>query len=123
MKDLGFLLGWFPNWLRPAWITNSFPVIRIIIMIALLVFAVVMVISILFQPTTSAGMGAIAGQSTETFYSKNKGKSLQGIFRKLTIISAVCVLVLAVLYLVSIQIYSKDMESAKMLTQILGLLK
>jgi len=102
--------GWFPQWGRPAWITNSFPVIRIILMILMLISALLLVVCILFQQTKSSGLGAISGGSTDTYYYKNKGKSLEGILKKATIILAICALAFTVLFLISVQIYSPNLD-------------
>lgn len=89
----------------PAWVSESFPTIQIILISVLVALAIALIICILFQSSTSSGMGAIAGQNTETFYSKNKGKSLQGLLKRLTIVFAVAILVVSVLYLLAVVIY------------------
>jgi len=98
--------GWLDN--IPPWVANSFPVIRIILMVFMLVSALLLVICILFQQTKSSGLGAIGGGSTETYYYKNKGKSLEGILKRATIILSICVLGFTVLFLISVQIYSPN---------------
>ena len=99
---------WFPNATRPNWVVNSFPIIRVIIMVLLLVIAVGLVVCVLIAPTKASGIGAISGQSTDTYYYKNKGRSLEGILKRLVIILSVSALVLTVLYFVSIQIVAID---------------
>lgn len=89
----------------PAWVSDWFPIIQIVLIVSLMVLAVGLIVCILFQSSTSSGMGAIAGQSTETFYSKNKGKSLQGLLKRLTIVFAISILVVSVLYLLAVLIY------------------
>lgn len=89
----------------PNWVSSSFPIIRIVLICLLMALSLGIILCVLFQSSTSSGMGAIAGQNTETFYSKNKGKSLQGLLKKLTIIFAISILVITVLYLVSVVIF------------------
>lgn len=89
----------------PAWVSDWFPIIQIVLIVLLMVLAVGLIITILLQSSTSSGMGAIAGQSTETFYSKNKGKSLQGVLRRITVVLAIAILIVSVLYLVAVLIY------------------
>lgn len=88
-----------------AWITDSFPIIRMILLIAMVVLSVAMVIVVMCQPSNSDGMGAISGQSSETFYSKNKAKSLQGMMKRLTIILGICLFVISILFFITIIIY------------------
>jgi len=101
--------GWLD--IVPNWVANSFPIIRVILMVLLLVSAVLLVVCILFQQTKASGLGAISGGSTETYYYKHKGKSLEGILKKATIILAICTLAFTVLFLISIQIYSPNLPT------------
>jgi len=87
------------------WVTDLLSVLQIVFICILVVLALGIIICILFQSSTSTGMGAIAGQTTETFYSKNKGKSLQGLLKRLTIIFAIAILVISVMYLITFVIY------------------
>lgn len=89
----------------PDWIVKSFPVINIVIIAVLAVLAIAMMVFVLMQKSDSDGMSAISGK-TDTFYNKNKGATLQGKIRVLTIIDAVLILVLCLLFLVSIKIYN-----------------
>ena len=61
--------------------------------------AVAAIILILLQQGNSTGIDALGG-SSETFFGKNKGKSLESKMKKWTIISLVVLLVLSVLYFV-----------------------
>lgn len=87
------------------WITTSFPIIRMVLLILMVVLSIAMVLVVLFQPSNSDGMNAITGQASETFYSKNKSKSLQGIMKRLTIVLAICLFVVSVLFFVTVIIY------------------
>ena len=77
-----------------------FPIIRIIMCVIIAICANFDIAVIIIQPGNSSGIGAINGQS-ETFYSKNKGKTFESKMKKLTVISsiilAVCCIVLVVL--------------------------
>jgi preprotein translocase subunit SecG len=81
-------------------IWEFFPVIRIIMCVIIAICAIFDIAVIIIQPGNSSGIGAINGQS-ETFYSKNKGKTFESKMKKLTVISsiilAVCCIVLVVL--------------------------
>lgn len=88
-----------------TWITESFPIIRMVLLILMVVLAVGMVLVVLFQPSSGDGMGAISGQVSDTFYTKNKGRSLEGIMKRLTIILAICLFVVSVLFFITVVIY------------------
>ena len=46
-----------------------------------------------------------SGQVSDTFYSKNKGRSLEGIMKRLTIILAVSLFVVSLLFFVTVIVY------------------
>ena len=89
----------------PDWVLASFPVIRLVLLILMVVLAVAMILVVLFQPASGDGMGAISGQVSDTFYSKNKGRSLEGIMKRLTIILAVSLFVVSLLFFVTVIVY------------------
>ncbi len=70
-----------------------------ITLILMAVAALAAIILILFQQGNSTGIDALGG-SSETFFGKNKGKSLESKMKKWTIIALVVLLVLSVLYFV-----------------------
>ena len=76
---------------------------RPIIVIMLLVLAVIMTVTILMQPASESGLGALSGQ-TDTFYAKNKGKTREGLLRKITTGCAIAMGVLALIYFISLAI-------------------
>lgn len=83
----------------PEWIVNSFPVIKIVLVCILAVLAVAMIVFVLLQKSNTNGISAISGQSN-TFYNKNKGATLQGKIKILTIIDAVLILVITIVFLI-----------------------
>jgi len=89
----------------PAWVTDSFPIVRMVIMILLVVLSVAIIIMILMQKSNSSGMGALDGSQTETFYSKNKSRTLEGVLKRLTVICGIAIFVLCVLFFVTVMIY------------------
>jgi len=74
-------------------------IMRLVILLVVVVLAVALIIIICLQPTESQGLGAISG-NTDTFYSKNKSKTLQGLFKKLTIIFSIALAVLTIVFFV-----------------------
>ena len=87
------------------WITTSFPRIRIVLLALMVVSAVVMILLVLFQPSNSEGMGALSGQTSDTFYSKNKGRSIEGVMKRLTVIFGIVLAVISILFFVTVAIY------------------
>ena len=87
-----------------AWVFDSWPIIKIVIMSILAVFAIAMIVLVVMQKSNSNGISAISGQ-TDTFYNRNKGATLQGKIKKWTVICAIVIMVLCVIFLVMNQIY------------------
>ena len=72
--------------------------------ILMLVSALAAIVLILLQPSNSSGIDALGG-SSETFFGKNKGKSIEAKMKKWTWIC------LAVLLLFSVAFYIVQIES------------
>lgn len=83
----------------PDWIVKSFPIIKIVLVCILAVLAVAMIVFVIMQKSDTNGISAISGQSN-TFYNKNKGATLQGKIKILTIIDAILILVITVVFLI-----------------------
>ena len=67
---------------------------KLIMSIVLVLVCIVIIISILLQEGKSAGLGAISGIA-ETYWGKNKGRSMEGALVKITTGLAVAFIVLA----------------------------
>lgn len=65
-----------------------------ILSILFIIISLVITVVILKQEGKQAGLGALSG-TTETYWSKNKGRSMEGILVKATRICVVLFLVLA----------------------------
>ena len=70
--------------------------LSLILTIVMIILSIVMTVVILMQEGKSQGLGALAG-STDTYWSKNKGRSMEGFLGKFTAGLVVCFFVLAVL--------------------------
>lgn len=68
--------------------------LRLILTIIYLIDCVFLTVVVLMQEGKSAGLGALSG-STDTYWSKNKGRSFEGKLVLLTKIAAVMFLVLS----------------------------
>jgi len=70
-------------------------VVRIILTVLYIIACLVLVAVVLMQEGKSAGLGAISG-AAETYWGKNKGRSMEGKLVKLTTILAICFIVFAI---------------------------
>lgn len=68
--------------------------LRIVLLIVFFIVSIALTVIVLMQEGKSAGLGAIAG-AAETYWGKNKGRSMEGLFEKLTRVLAVLFIVLA----------------------------
>ena len=77
--------------------------LSVICVILSVIAAVFVIIVVIMQPGNSDGIGAIGGHS-ETFYGKNKSKTLESKMRRLTIIAIsvlfVCMIAFYILLLI-----------------------
>lgn len=69
-------------------------VVRTILLIAFIIVSVILAAFVLMQEGKSAGLGAISG-AAETYWGKNKGRSMEGTLVKITKILAVLFFILA----------------------------
>jgi len=69
-------------------------VLKIILTIIFVIVCIALVVLVLMQEGKSAGLGAISG-AAETYWGRNKGRSMEGLLVKITKILAVLFMVLA----------------------------
>ena len=69
--------------------------LKIIVNFLLVINAIGLIVAVLMQQGNQQGLGAISG-GAETFFGKNKGKSMEGKLEKITKIAAVVFIVLAI---------------------------
>ena len=70
--------------------------LKIILTILFIIICIALVVLVLMQEGKSAGLGAISG-AAETYWGKNKGRSMAGLLVKLTKILAALFMILAVI--------------------------
>ena len=68
-------------------------VVRTILLIAFIIVSVILAALVLMQEGKSAGLGTISG-AAETYWGKNKGRSMEGTLVKITKILAVLFFIL-----------------------------
>ena len=104
LTSLNFLIA--SDKVRPDWVVNSFPIIKLVLVCLILVCSVFMIVAMVLQQGNTNGMTGITADTSDTFYNRNKGQSMQGKIKKLTIIDAVLIMVLCIAYLVLNTIYA-----------------
>ena len=70
------------------------PVLNTILTVVFIILSIVITVVILMQEGKSAGLGAIAG-AEDTYWGKNKGRSMEGMLVKITRACVVLFLVIA----------------------------
>ena len=70
------------------------PLLNTILTVVFIILSIVITVVILMQEGKSAGLGAIAG-AADTYWGKNKGRSMEGMLVKITRACVVLFLVIA----------------------------
>ncbi len=89
----------------PVWVTNSFPVIRQILMVLVAISALCLIVVAMIQPSNPDGGTNVITGASESFYSKNRANSREGRFKRLTILLSSFIAVAVVVYCVLTAIY------------------
>ena len=71
-------------------------ILNVLVTVVLVITALVLIVTVLLQPGESNGLGAIAG-GAETFFGKNKAKTMEGKLALATKVSAVVFIICALL--------------------------
>ena len=85
------------NLLSPIEFYDTYHWLSIALIILMAVAALTAIVLILLQPSYSSGSDALGG-SSETFFGKNKGKSIEAKMKKWTWICLAILVVLAILF-------------------------
>ena len=70
-------------------------IIDTILQVVLVILSIVLMVIILLQEGKSAGLGAISG-AADTYWGKNKGRSMEGMLVKITRIGVILFLVISI---------------------------
>lgn len=70
-------------------------ILKVILTIVFIIISLALTVVILMQEGKQAGLGAIAG-AADTYWGKNKGRSMEGMLVKLTRIAVVVFILLAI---------------------------
>ncbi len=71
-------------------------VLKVITIIAYIAICIAMVVVVLMQEGKSAGLGTISG-AADTYWGKNKGRTLDGAMNKITVVLVVLFVVISAL--------------------------
>ena len=69
-------------------------ILKTVLMVVFILISIAITVVILMQEGKQAGLGAISG-SSDTYWSKNKGRSLEGFLVKLTRVAVILFVLLA----------------------------
>ena len=81
-------------------IINALQITRVVLLIAEAVLAVALVVTVFFQPANTTGVSAI--DNSETYYTKNKKKTTEGIMKRATIVISILMAVIAVAFFITL---------------------
>lgn len=70
-------------------------VLRIVLTVVFIIISIALAGIVLMQEGKSAGLGTISG-AAESYWGKNKGRSMEGMFVKITVVLGVLFMVLAI---------------------------
>ncbi|SFT39030.1 preprotein translocase subunit SecG [Lachnospiraceae bacterium XBD2001] len=70
-------------------------ILKTILTIVFIIICVALTVIILLQEGKSAGLGSLSGQSLDSYWSRNKGRSKEGILIKITTAMVVIFFILA----------------------------
>lgn len=68
--------------------------LRIVLTVIFILVCIALTVSVLMQEGKSAGLGTISG-AAESYWGKNKGRSMEGLLSKITRVLAILFIVLA----------------------------
>lgn len=92
--------------LLPNWVVVSFPIIRYVLMFILAIASVVLIVVVLIQQDSGGGGTNVITGAQESYYSQNKGRTKEGILKKVTIAMASIIAISIILFFVTTLIYA-----------------
>ena len=75
-------------------------IVRMVLLIVEAVLAVALVVTIFFQPANTTGVSAI--DNTETYYTRNKKRTIVGVMNRATIVIAILMAVVSVAFFITL---------------------
>jgi preprotein translocase subunit SecG len=62
---------------------------RIALIIGLLIISIILIVSVLMQPSKTNGLSGFMGGGSDTYFSKNKTKTQESMLARVTIVTSV----------------------------------
>ena len=59
--------------------------------------SIAIIVSVMMQPSKSNGLSGLIAGSSDTFFAKNKTKTAESVFARITTVSAVCFIITTVM--------------------------
>jgi len=72
-------------------------VLNTILTVVQVLLAIVIIVAVMFQSSKSAGLSGALSGTAETFFGKNKGRSMDALLNKVTVIASIAFAVFAIL--------------------------
>ena len=88
------------------WVEVTIPAVRYVFLGIILLCAIIVTLTTLFQNNSNDEGAFLSGGATESYYAKNKSGTMAGKLKILTTVCSVVIAVLTVLYFVSNLIYA-----------------
>ncbi|MBU3112838.1 preprotein translocase subunit SecG [Clostridium lacusfryxellense] len=60
------------------------------LIVLLVIISIVIIVSVMMQPSKTDGLSGLIGGTSDTFFAKNKTKTAESVLAKVTAFSAVC---------------------------------
>lgn len=89
----------------PEWITTSFPIIRMVLMIVIVLCAVAIIIAILAMESNPEGGRNVISGTNDSFYAQNQGSTKEGRLKRIVIVSSIILIVAAIVVCVTLKIF------------------
>ena len=97
--------------LTPEWISKSFPIIKFVLLVLIVLASIALIVVVLMQETDNENGGNAITGIRETYYSQNKGMNKEGRLKKITIILSIFIAVAVVVFFVLTEIYPNSIWS------------
>ena len=70
---------------------------HIFLVVLLIIASIVIIVSVMMQPSKTDGLSGLIGGTSETFFAKNKTKTAESVLARVTVVSAICFTAIVVL--------------------------
>ncbi|MBR6788370.1 MAG: preprotein translocase subunit SecG [Clostridia bacterium] len=81
-------------------VASALQLVRTVLIIVEAVLAIAIVITIFFQPANTTGVSAL--DNAETYYTKNKKRSTEGMMKRATVILGIIMAVVAIAFFITL---------------------